>query len=50
MVGFADIVEVLAHWNTAVPFRYARGDANGDLVVGFGDIVAVLARWGAFCE
>jgi len=43
-VGFADLIAVAQHYNTAVT-QYAQGDVNGDGQVGFADLVAVAQNY-----
>ncbi len=47
MVGFGDILAVLAAWGPCPPPDLcAEGDTNGDNVVDFQDILNVLGNWG----
>lgn len=44
LIGFADLIEVLANWGPCPPSCPQDLDGGGD--VGFGDLLTVLAEWG----
>lgn len=47
MVGFNDVIDLLANWGDCEP--PCRWDLDADGVVGFDDLIQVLAAWGP-CE
>ena len=50
VVGFGDLVNLLAGWGPCPTDAYCSADFDFDGAVGFGDVVRLLAEWGACPE
>lgn len=46
VVGFGDLLAVLAGWGPCPPKEWCRADVDGDGTIGVHDLIAVLSGWG----